>query len=526
MDGSLRFKGFWRKAEDEYLLSLPENFRKLTILRKIFWLLFFVCGQSTLSLAAYHYDFNQRCTQAYEALTALKIKEGERLLAAEKKANRDNLIPYFLDNYDDFLSILLLGDEQLYSQRKAQLSTRLDLLDKGPKNSPWYRYCKSSVDFQWAVLHIYFNNYLSATAQFRNSFLLLKQNQKQYPDFKYNNILAGLEEAMVGTVPDNYQWIGRLLGMKGSVRGGTAKLVRFLNDSSDDDQILKNDAVFYYSYIKFFLLSDKEDVWSYLNRHYPQVQDNHLLSFLKANLAINDNKASLALKILNSRKMSPDYMKVPMFDYQAGIAALMSMDSQTPVYLKRFLEDSKGKIFLKSACQKLSYYYLVSGNKELATYYKNTILSRGNTFTDADKKAQRYAESETLPQNKDLIAAGLYCDGGNYSAALDILKSLQPSELNDDEERTSYFYRYGRVYQLLGNTKGCIPFYKEAINIGKDLVGQFAARSALELGNIYENLKNNGKAVYYYQLCLNMKNKDFKANLDQKAKAGLNRLKE
>jgi len=124
-----------------------------------------------------------------------------------------------------------------------------------------------------------------------------------------------------------------------------------------------------------------------------------------------------------------------------------------------------------------------------------------------------------------LIAAGLYCDGGNYTSALNILKSLQPSEMADDEERTSYFYRYGRVYQLLGNNKGCIPFYKEAINIGKELPGQFAARSALELGHIYENLKNNGKAVSYYQLCLDMKNKDFKANLDQKAKAGLNRLK-
>ena len=488
-------------------------------------MLLFACAQATAGFGAYHYDFNPRCTQAYEALMALKIKEGERLLAAEKKANPDNLIPYFLDNYDDFLCILLQGDEQLYSRRKAQLDARLDLLNKGPKNSPWYRYCKSSVDFQWAVLHIYFNSYFSATTQFRNSFLLLKQNQKLYPDFKYNNILAGLEEALVGTIPDNYQWISRLLGMKGSVRGGTAKLVRFLNNSAGDDDILKNDAVFYYCYVKFFLLSDKEEVWTYLNRHYPDVRDNHLLTFLKANLAINDNQAVLALKILTKRNMSGDYLSVPLFDYQAGIAALRLMDSQTPVYLKRFLENNKGKLFVKSACQKLSYYYLVSGNTKLAQYYKEAILNQGNTFTDADKKAQRYAESENLPQNKDLIAAGLYCDGGNYTAALDILKSLHPSAMADDDERTSYFYRYGRVYQLLGNNKGCIPFYKEAINMGKDLPGQFAARSALELGHIYENLKNNGKAVYYYQLCLDMKNKDFKANLDQKAKAGLNRLK-
>lgn len=482
-------------------------------------------GQATYGFAAYYYDFNQRCTQAYDALTSLKIQEGEQLLAAEKKANPDNLIPYFLDNYDDFLTILLTGDEQQYDRRRALSEARLNLLGQGPKNSPWYRYCKSSVDFQWAVLHIYFNSYLSAATQFRNSFLLLKQNQRLYPAFKYNNILAGLEEAMVGTIPDNYQWIGRLLGMKGSVRGGTAKLVHFLNDTPDDNQVLKNDAVFYYCYIKFFLLSDKDEVWSYLNRHYPHVQDNHLLTFLKANLAVNDNKAALALKILNQRKMSPDYLAVPLFDYQAGIAALRLMDDQAPVYLKRFLEKNKGKLFIKSTCQKLSYYYLVSGNTDMAKYYKKAILNRGSTFTDADKKAQRYAENESFTLNKDLIAAGLYCDGGNYPSALNILKSLQPSALADDDERTTYFYRYGRVYQLLGNNKGCMPFYKEAISIGKELPGQFAARSALELGHIYEILKDNSSAVYYYQLCLDMKNKDFKANLDQKAKAGLNRLK-
>lgn len=498
----------------------------MAFFRKIFWLLLFVFGLTPSGFSAYHYDFNRRCTQAYEALTALKITEAERLLAAEKKANPDNLIPYFLDNYDDFFRVLLLGDEQIYNQRKALLDRRLDLLNKGPKNSPWYRYCKSSVDFQWAVLHIYFNNYFSATTKFRNSFLLLKQNQKLHPDFKYNNILAGLEEAMVGTIPDSYQWIGSLLGMKGSVLGGTAKLVRFLNATSDNDHILKNDAVFYYCYIKFFLLSDREDVWTYLNRHYPDVQDNHLLTFLKANLAINDNQAALALQILAKRNMSGNYLSVPLFDYQAGIAALRLMDSQTPVYLKRFLENNKGKLFVKSACQKLSYYYLVSGNTELAKFYKNAILNQGNTFTDADKNAQRYAESEQLPDNKNLIAAGLYCDGGNYSAALEILKSLRPSQLANDDDRTCYFYRYGRVHQLLGNDKDCILLYEDAISSGKDLPGQFAARSALELGHIYEIRKKKDRAIYYYQLCLGMKNKDFKSNLDQKAKAGLNRLKD
>lgn len=493
-------------------------------LHHILLFLFLTFSINSVAAASYHYDFNNRCSQAYSALTELRIDDGMRILEEERKKDPYNLIPVFLENYDDFLSILLTGDEQQYNQREKNLDTRLNLLNKGPKNDPWYRYCKSSVYFQWAVLRIYFNSYFGAASEFRNSFLLLKENQKLFPNFKYNLILAGLEEALVGTVPDNYQWISKLLGMTGSVTGGAAKLVRFLNDDSEKTEMLQNDAVFYYCYIKFFLLSDRKEVWGYLNRHYPDISNNLLLTFLKSNLAINDNKAAWALQIINSRNKGKDYLPVPMFDFQSGMAALRLMDGRTPLYLKRFLQTSKGKIFIKGALQKLSYYYWINGDTALAQQYRNAILSQGNTLTDADKQAQRFAESKEPLPNKHLLAAELYCDGGNYKMALESLALLKPSALANKEERAAYFYRYGRIYQLMGNTNACIPFFKEAISIGQTLPGQFAARSALEMGHIYEDSGNKPMAISFYKKCLNMDYKDFKANLDQKAKAGINRL--
>lgn len=491
---------------------------------KIIFLFLLIFSSNLVAAASYHYDFNNRCQEAYKALSELRIEEGMNILEGERKSDPYNLIPVFLENYDDFLTILLTNDEQQYNLRKKNLDIRLSLLNKGPKNSPWYRYCKSSVNFQWAVLHIYFNSYLGAASEFRNSFLLLKENQKLFPNFKYNLILSGLEEAIVGTVPDSYQWISKLLGMQGSVKGGTAKLVRFLNDDTEQTETLQNDAVFYYCYVKFFLLSDRKEVWSYLNRHYPDVSNNLLLTFLISNLAVNDNKAALALQLMNDRNKGKNYLPVPMFDYQSGLAALRLMDARTPVYLKRFLQTNKGKVFVKSALQKLSYYYLVLGDTLMAQQYRKAILNQGNTLTDADKQAQRYATNNLPLPNKNLIAAELLCDGGNYKKALQSLTPLKPSELEDKEEQTAYFYRYGRIYQLMGNTKACLPFYKEAISIGQNLPGQFAARSALEIGHIYEDIGNKPMAIAFYRKCLNMDYKDFKANLDQKAKAGLNRL--
>ena len=66
-------------------------------------------------------------------------------------------------------------------------------------------------------------NFKAATT-FRKSYLLLKENKKLFPDFDYNDIFLGVEEAVVGTVPDDYRWIATVFGMKGDVKRGVAKV--------------------------------------------------------------------------------------------------------------------------------------------------------------------------------------------------------------------------------------------------------------------------------------------------------------
>ncbi|HTM67052.1 MAG TPA: tetratricopeptide repeat protein, partial [Flavipsychrobacter sp.] len=52
----------------------------------------------------------------------------------------------------------------------------------------------------------------------------------------------------------------------------------------------------------------------------------------------------------------------------------------------------------------------------------------------------------------------------------------------------------------------------------------YAARSALQMGMLYEKSGNTNEAVKCYNECLSMRNHDFQANIDQQAKAGINRL--
>ncbi len=484
------------------------------------------CGTAQLAFAGnskYYFDFNNRCKQAYQAMVSLRIAEGNALLREELKDNPNNLIPVLLANYDDCLTLLFNGDPAEYAKRKANLSKRLDLIEQGDEQSPWYKYSIGALYFQWAAVRIRFSEYWSAGMDFRKSFGQLKDNRKKFPEFRNNQVLLGLEEAIVGTIPDSYKWITSMLGMKGDVRKGTAQIVDFLGRRDGSAALMREEAIFYYCYLKFSLLSDHKAVWKYLDESVLDFKNNHLFVFMKANFALNDNKASLAEQVLHNRTQNSDYLEAPVLNYQMGVALLQKLDDDCLDYFQKFQNRYKGKLFVKDALQKMSYFYLSKGDLPQALVYKNKIIKTGSAQIDADKQAQRYAEHTIMP-NPFLLKARLLCDGGYYTQALAELKGSKAADFPDTGDQLEFNYRYARIYTLMGQPARAIPFYEITIRYGSNRQEHFAARSALEMGQIYEQQGQNDKAIACYRKCIAMKNHDYKSSLDQKAKAGIDRL--
>lgn len=471
----------------------------------------------------YTFDFNNRCKQAYQAMIALRIPEANRLLQEELEDNPGNLIPVMLANYDDCLTLLFNGNATEYKNRKGNLSKRLELIEKGDENSPWYNYAIGLLHFQWAAVHIRFNENFAGGTAFRKSFVTLKDNRKKFPDFRYNQVLLGVEEAVVGTIPDSYKWISSILGLRGDVKKGVGQIVDFLNHRDASASTLREEAIFYYCYLKFFLLSDPKSVWKYLDESELDFRNNHLYAFLKANLALNDNKAALAEQVLKARNQAAGYLQVPIFDYQMGVALMQKTDEDCLIYFQRFLNKYKGNLFVKDAYQKMTFYCLSVGNLPQAITYKSKITKAGTAQVDADKQAQRFAQNMQLP-NPFLLKARLLCDGGYFSQALAALKGKRAGDFPEIADKLEFNYRYARIYTLMGQPDRAVAFYETTIRTGSTRQEHFAARSALELGQIYEQQGKYDKAIASYRQCLGMKNHDYKSSLDQKAKAGINRL--
>lgn len=483
-------------------------------------LLFF----SISSLSQKNFDFNNNCQLAYKEIIKLKLSSGQQMLDAEKKLHPDNLIPYFLENYIDFFILFFNEDPAVYKLKENNEEKRLQLMNKGSESSPYYLFTKSVIHFQWAAIKIKFGNNWDAGWDFRRSFLQGKENQEKFPAFLPNAMLNGTMQVAAGTIPDGYKWLSNLLGIKGSIKAGMQQLEQFLAQNENAALLYREEAIFYYLYLKFYIENKKEDVFTYIQKNKLDMINNHLFAYLAANLGVNAQRSDYAKNILLQKNNSPEYFQMPVWDLEMGYVKLNHLEPDADIYLKNFIEKFKGKFYVKDVLQKLSWFYYLQNNQQKADEYRALILKKGSTETEADKQAQKEAASGIWP-DKLLLKARLLNDGGYYTEALKLLQAKSSGDFEKPADRLEFAYRLGRIYDDTGKKEDAITAYLIAIKTGAQSKEYYAARAALQTGYIYEKSGDKNTACTYFQKCIDMKDHDYKNSLDQKAKAGIARCK-
>ena len=132
--------------------------------------LFFICYCSSF---AQNFEYNANCKQAYQAIFKLKLAEGIQILEKEKKENPKNYLPYFIENYADFLKLYVNDNDKLYNAIEPKVIVRLDKLKNGNTNSPYYLYTQADIHLQWAFCKIKFGEYLSAVFEVKKAYSML-----------------------------------------------------------------------------------------------------------------------------------------------------------------------------------------------------------------------------------------------------------------------------------------------------------------------------------------------------------------
>jgi len=482
------------------------------------FLLAFSAGAQTV-------EVNRHCKQAYSNIIALKFDDARKIISIEKKENPENLYADYLENYIDFLTLFIDENESYFDQIEDREDERLDLLDNLPDTNPYKNYLKANIRLQWAIAGLKFQNYFSSALDMRRSYLLIKENNKKFPDFQPQLITLGVLHIIIGMVPEQYNWILSLISMEGSVPQGEQELYKALKAIQKKQELsyLEPEVLFYLGFMEMNLglHQNREKLFEQLS---PYTTGNLMLTFLQANMLARSVHNDEALKLLENATQWKGYHPFYYLWYLKAEYRLRKLDNGAASDYHFFIEHFQGINFIKDAWRKTGWSYLIAG--DTVTYRKMMIkvLSSGETNVGADKEADKEAATNRIP-NVVLLKARLLSDGGYYNRARKLLKREDVSLLRP-EDQLELLYRMGRIEQKSGNKEASKNFFVKTIESGKDSKRYFAGNAALQLGIIYESENDFVKALKYYKLCKSLSFDEYETSIKEKAKQGIKRIEE
>jgi tetratricopeptide (TPR) repeat protein len=474
-----------------------------------------------------YYDFNPRLREAYSKIIQLRLEEGKAILLKEKQYNPGNHLTVLYENYIDFLVAFITEEERHFQSYKKNSSERISILSKEEKegSSAYHLYSLAEMTLQGAMLKIKFKEYVSGATEIRKAHKMIQRNLIIFPSFLLNRKLEGFVHTLVGAVPQEYRWITDLVGMQGTVPGGTEEL-RSLYDLLDgsDHSIYKEEILFYLSNIHNTFSQDESEAEELLDLITPFTDRNPLLRYCFTNTAMkwgrNDEALEMFEPVLSDKGTFPFYY----LDYKRGLAKLRKLDLSAENDFHFFLRNFGGMNHRKSVYQKLAWIELLRGNKVKYNSYMQECIKAGAMNVDEDKDAFLEASSGELP-NIILLRSRLLFDGGYYRQSWSEIAGKSIDSFPRYRDQLEVTYRLGRIMDKLTITEKAIYYYSKTIKNGGSSKLYFAANSALLLGNIYESNGQYDLALEYYKKCLNFRGHEYQNSIDQKAQAGQDRIK-
>ena len=468
--------------------------------------------------------WNKNCKEAYSLSIQLKFNKAHLLLEKEKKENPNNSLVYFIENYSDYLKLLVGEEKTDFENLKKNKELRLDFIKNDESTSPWYLYSQAELNLQWAASRLKFGEYFTAAFEINKAYRLIQENKKLYPNFTPNKKSLGLLHTLIGSVPEQYNWILSIVGMEGNINSGLSLMNEAILEmkTHKDFEIMLDESYFLYAFLKMNLDNNKTDLQKLLSEL--KDKDYLLLNFASSRIASMLGQNDLAIQILEDRKVEQDHYPFYYLDYLLGIYKQNKLDDTCLVHFENYLNNFKGKNYKKSALMRMSWHYHIKGDSEKYEHYKNRVNSLDGKQVDSDKEAQSYYNNSKAP-HINLLKARLFFDGGYSKLAVEELEKINsPNFFNHSKNSLEYFYRYGRCMEQMGKDKVAIKYYKKTVLAGSEEPFYFAAKAALQIALLYEDSNNINEAKCYFNICIEMEDHQYEHGIEQKAKAGLNRL--
>lgn len=482
-------------------------------------------------IAQASFDVSDNCNRAHEAILRLKFDDAAILLAREKIVHPENHLATLLENQIAFLKAVLSEESGAIAAMEALGKRSIGIFEKIDKKEPYRRPAIAQIHLQLAYMDARMGGYLSPSLGIGKAYRFLNENQDQFPLYRAGDPQLGLLHILIGSIPYEYKWLPDLLSLEGSVKQGEIELFASLENKTGDKilTLLAPECLILLS-MAVVQLSDSEKMQLQILKLYSGSKfalissQSPLMIYAQAMLLMKLGRNDEAISLLVSSPDNPGQFPFPALDFYLGTAKLNRLDKDANKFLLGFASTFKGKNQIKTAYQRLAWFYLLQGDKKNYSFYIERTNSLGAQNAESDKKAYQDALSGIEP-NVDLLRARLLFDGGCYQRALDQLSRLNPfADGISPHDRLEFYYRKARILHKMDRIDEALEYYIIVVKQGSTSTFYFAANSALNMGEIYESRHQIEKAKSSYQKCLSLKYSEYKAGISMKARSRLNIL--
>lgn len=459
--------------------------------------------------------------RAFANVMEFKLDKAREIVDSVALAQPENRACAYLKGIITANRLLIHEDRDEFDTKREELESYIDEISEVSDNDPQKRKMLGEIHLSIAVLHAKYQNNIRAGLEFHSAYNLLKENYEKFPEHYPSYVPLGVLYAAIGSLPEGYQSIASVFGMKGSVEEGM-KLIHkgYWRTISDKETKFYRE---YYGFVYAFTalsIQGRTDVS--LSSLAINFEKGNNLIYLQSLIDIEKGQAKKALAYLLKRPKGDEYESYPFLDYHTGKVALAFSTDTARIFLSMFLKENENLQYIKSTYRYLSWCYMLDGDYKNLEYYRNLARTKGSLATAADRQAQKECDAQF---NEVLIRGRIYFDGGRYADAIAYMRSKEKlSDSFNSNDKLEFHYRLGRNYQEFQKDQLAIIEFGKALAIEVEESSYAQGNSALQLAKTYEKLKNKKMAKKYFEKTLTLQGFPFYEGLHQQAKAGLDRL--
>ncbi|MCF0073059.1 tetratricopeptide repeat protein [Dyadobacter sp. CY261] len=471
--------------------------------------------------------FSPKLQKAYFEIQKLRLPAALELINDERATKPDNPFIAYLESYAELHYLLIAEDRNRYKIFVQAQDRRLDHVGNLSEKSPYKRLFQADIRLHSAFAKLKFGNEVSGSWEIIKAYRLLEDNRKKFPAFTPTLKSLGLLHVLIGSVPENYTWITKILGLKGNIAQG----IRELREVVKEEPFFRQEAELIDLLLHAYTLQLSPEQQARI-RQWPKEQpDNLLLHFFATTVLMKENKSEDAAYFLAEAPVGKEYMPFPFLDYLRGEIALQEGNYDASVnFYSRFLKQYRGFNYIKDSYFKMFMCRWLAGRDQEAVSFVQKVTQTGSTIVEADQFAERVAKEfiagHISSRQKILYKARYATDGGLVQKAMELMQTVSEKNFVTTYEKAEFNYRTARILQKSGRINECTPFYERSLALGQSDPGSagFAASSALQIGYVYQKKADNQKAIVFFKKAMSFKKHEYKNSIDNKARAALTEL--